>query len=97
MPVDYNNLRSVMLEYLRIHPNGQFNFMGDPTIPNLFQERGFTLDEGDLETLQQVIHELYIEKIIYLGQNPRVSGSGAWSWPFYRLTQHGKKGWDRDD
>ena len=91
MTVEYNNLRSVMLEYLRIHPNGQFNFIGDSSIPSLFQERGFTLDEGDLETLQQVIHALYIEKIIYLGHSPRGMGNGAWSWPFYRLTQHGQR------
>jgi len=91
MSVDYNNIRAVMLEYLRSYPNGQFNLIGDSSIPHLFQERGFTLDQGDFELLQQVIHELYIEKIIYLGHGPRSLGAQAWSWPFYRLTQYGQK------
>ncbi len=91
MAVEYHNIRAVMLEYLRGRQSGQFNFIGDRSIFRLFEKRGFTLDDGDLEILQQVIHEFYIEKIIFLGNNPRSSGSGAWSWPFYRLTQHGQK------
>lgn len=91
MSVEYHNIRTVMLEYLRSHPNGQLNLIGDKSLFRLFEERGFTLDNGDLEILQQVVHEFYIEKIIFLGHSPRSTGSGAWSWPFYRLTQHGQK------
>ena len=91
MAVEYHNIRAVMLEYLRSHPDGQFNLIGDKSIFHLFAERGFALDNEDLEILQQVVHELYIEKIIFLGHSPRSTGSGAWSWPFYRLTQHGQK------
>jgi len=91
MAVEYHNIRPVMLEYLRSHPNGQFNLIGDRSLFHLFAERGFTLDDADLEILQQVVHELYVEKIIFLGNSPRSIGAGAWSWPFYRLTQHGQK------
>lgn len=91
MTVDYSNIRTIMLEYLRSHPNGQFNLIGDKSLFLLFQERGFTLDDNDMELLQQVVHELYIEKIIFLGNSPRSTGSGAWSWPFYRLTEHGQQ------
>jgi len=86
MSVDYNNIRTVMLEYLKRSPSGEFNLVRGSSIHHLFQERGFTLDKGDLEVLQQVIHELYIEKIIYLGASAQ-----AWSWPSYRLTQHGER------
>jgi len=91
MTVEYNNLRSLMLEYLRSNPNGQFDLIENSSIYLFFQEHGFTLGKRDQETLQEIIHALYIEKIIYLGNNLRASGIEAWNLPFYRLTQHGQK------
>ncbi len=59
MAVEYNNLRSVMLEYLKTHPHGQFDLISN-SISLFFKKSGLELDQNDLEILQQVIHELYI-------------------------------------
>jgi hypothetical protein len=91
MTVEYKNIRPVVLEYLKKRPKGQFNLIGNQSLKLLFEKYEFPLDEKNMEILQQVIHELYIEKIIYLGDSPNASGAGAWSWPFYRLTQYGEK------
>jgi hypothetical protein len=90
MPVELGHVREVMLEYLRRSPQGQFNLIGDASLKNLFAEHGFPLQEGDLEKIQQVVHELYLDRIIFLGYSPKALGDGAWNWPFYRLTEYGK-------
>ncbi len=89
MAVKYDDLRVVMLSYLRMHPRDQFNLIGG-SIQRFYETEGFQLDETDLENLQQVIHELYLERIFILGSRPMSSGAGAWSWPFYRLTKYGE-------
>ena len=72
MAIEYNNIRTIMLEYLRSHPNGQFNLIGDQSLFRLFSERGFTLDDDDLEVLQQVAEGLSNREIanqLYLAES----------------------------
>jgi hypothetical protein len=90
MGVGLGDIRAVMLEYLKRSPEGQFNLIGDKSLHALFQERGFPLQDEDLGRLQQVIHELYLDRIIFLGNSPKGLGDQAWGWPFYRLTEYGK-------
>jgi len=90
MAVALGDVRAVMLEYLKRNPQGQFNLIGDMSLRSLFGERGFSLQEEDLDAIQQVLHELYLDRIIYLGSGPKDLGSAAWSWPFYRLTEYGR-------
>lgn len=88
MAVDYNDLRSVMLDYLKTHPRGQFNLISD-SIQQFYTERGFPMAPSDFETLKQIIHEFYLERILVPGYGR--DASGAWRWPFYRLTDYGKR------
>ncbi len=50
MVIKYNDIRVVMLSYLRRHPRGQFNLQGG-SIQHFYETDGFSLDETDLENL----------------------------------------------
>jgi len=92
MALEFGDIRVVMLEYLKRRPKGEFSSLADNKLLwDLFRERGFPLqDEDDLERVQQVVHELYLERVIFLGEGPKSSGNSGWGWPRYRLTEYGK-------
>ena len=87
MAVEYNNLRALMLDYLKSRPKGQFDMTGP--ILRFYESRDFKLGESDFEKLQQIIHELYFEGIFILGNS--TGGTGAWMLPYYRLTKYGEQ------
>lgn len=89
MAIEYKNLRAVMLDYLKKHSDGDFTLPNED-ISQFFDNQGFQLEKSDWMNLQQVIHELYHDRIIFLGQ--RTGGDNqAWSFPWYRLTEYGKQ------
>lgn len=92
MPTEYHIIRFYLIEYLRQHPENQFNIPG--SLKGYFAGKGITLDEQDLKTVQQVIHEFYHEGILIPGpkinQNT-IAQSGALKFPFYQLTEYGDK------
>ncbi|MCW8129379.1 MAG: hypothetical protein KIS92_03260 [Planctomycetota bacterium] len=90
MTVEYGRLRTALLEYLRLRNRGQINFMGGAGEIGAFcRERGLSLDLEDQELVCQVFHEFYLERIIVSGDRP--NGTGAMAWPFYRVTEFGRK------
>jgi len=92
MPIEYSQLRALVLQYLRQVPVGQLNFVDKCTGVLAFcQKRVSSPDDADVETMQRIFHELYLEHVIITGTGPRSIGSGAMCWPFYRLTEYGRK------
>jgi hypothetical protein len=94
MPSDYRQLRAAVLGWIKSHPKDQLSLTGIPTEPPLVaycRSRGITPVAADLETIQQIFHELYLERIIVPGSGPAGFGPTAMSWPSYRLTEYGKK------
>jgi len=85
MAVEYNNLRAVMLDYLKSNPKGPLDLS---QIGIFYESRDFKLEESDFEKLQQIIHELYLERIFIPGNS--TGGTGAWTWGDYRLTKYGE-------
>ena len=78
-----------MLDYLKRHSDGDFNLPNED-ISQFFDNQGFQLEKSDWVNLQQVIHELYHDRLIFLGN--RTGGDNqAWSFPWYRLTEYGKQ------
>jgi hypothetical protein len=49
-----------------------------------------SLGEDDLTRIQNIFHELYLERVIVTGSGPRTLPS-AMDWPSYRVTDYGKK------
>ena len=89
MPLTYSEVRSAVLDYLRIHPEGQVPFKLQ--IFHRFEEQGQHIQDEDRTLAQQIFHELYLERIIITGASPHSLGNGLMSWPFYRLTDFGKQ------
>lgn len=92
MATDYNILKSKMLDYVSRHKEGQFNVPG--TLKSYFANNHVSLDEQDLRTIQQIIHEFYHEGIIIPGPKigkDIISQTGALLFPFYQLTDYGRK------
>ena len=77
------DLRARALEFLRQFPEGQLSFMNGA--PPFFAEAGFK----DLSTIQVEFHRLYLEGVVAAG-SPR-GGTGAMSWPFYFVTDYGRR------
>jgi len=91
MSVNYKELRSLMLDYLKRHQSGQFDVPSD--IKSFYKSKGFELKEEDLTTVRQIIHELYFEGIFIPGPKIKentISVSGQFHFPLYHLTQYGK-------
>ena len=94
MAIDYAQLRTIVLEYLRRQPTGQLNLIGGggrEAWQNLCRQHGLTPNEADYVTIQRIFHEMYLERIIITGASPTNMGTQAMSWPFYRVTEYGKK------
>lgn len=89
MPIEYSVLRSKMLSLL---PGArEFSL---PAINLAFKGQGIELDENDLITVEQIIHEFYFEGILVPGVKPIPNASyqrPMLVFPHYHLTEYGKK------
>jgi len=89
MPTNYSILRSKMLSLL---PGArQFSL---PAIKLAFEQDNIELDENDLITVEQIIHEFYFEGIFVPGVKPdpeAIQQGGTLVFPHYHLTEYGKK------
>ena len=91
MATEYRILRNNMLDYVGSHKEGQFDVPS--TLKSYFAGKGITLDEKDLRTVQQIIHEFYHEGIIIPGtkiQVNTINQSGTLHFPHYQLTDYGQ-------
>lgn len=88
--------RALVFAYLRRHAAershaDQLNLIGGRREwADLADSLGFALEEVDLSTVQQVFHDLYLERLIIPGAGPR-SSNAAMEWPFYRITEYGRQ------
>ena len=92
MPTEYSILRSKMLDYIKRRKEGQFNLPSE--MKSYFQGLDIQLDDNDLRTVEQVIHEFYLEGILVPGVKPKANmtmQSGTLIFPFYHLTEYGEK------
>lgn len=92
MATEYGILRSKMLDYLKQSKEGQFNLHG--ALRPYFQSQGIELDENDLRTVEQIIHEFYLEGILVPGVKPKPNMTyqgGTLVFPHYHLTEYGEK------
>ena len=96
MPTDYSILRTHLLDSVRrsgTDPHAQFSLS---SLRSFFESKGITLDSSgeDLRTIQQIIHEFYIEGIIIPGSRispSTTSSSGFLIFPFYHITKYGEQ------
>jgi hypothetical protein len=87
MPTEYGVLRGKMLSL--VQSEGQFSL---PALILAFNRDGIVLDEDDLMTVEQIIHEFYFEGIIVPGVKPRTNvsmQSGTLIFPHYHRTKYG--------
>ncbi|GAF86518.1 unnamed protein product [marine sediment metagenome] len=92
MATEYNILRSKMVDYLKRINEGQFNLHGE--IKTYFLSQDIELDENDFRTVEQIIHEFYLEGILVPGVKPKpqlIMQSGTLIFPHYHLTEYGEK------
>ena len=81
-----------MLDYVKRIKEGQFNLHGQ--IMLYFQSQDIQLDEDDLRTVEQIIHEFYLEGILVPGVKPKtdaISQGGTLIFPYYHLTEYGEQ------
>jgi hypothetical protein len=96
MPTDYSILRTHLLDFIRRNntdPHAQFSL---ESLRPFFESKGIILDSDgeDWRTIQQIIHEFYIEGIIIPGPRIRpdiISQSHFLIFPFYHITEYGEK------
>lgn len=92
MATEYNILRSKMLEYLKKHQDAQIDILG--ILRPHFKDQGIELDESDLRTVEQIVHEFYLEGILIPGVKLKgnMSSQGpTLVFPRYHLTAYGEK------
>lgn len=91
MAQEYAQIRRVLLDIIRRMPEWDFNLApSDGGIRREYDQKGCHLDDNDLFLLQQIVHELYVEKIIIPGDKTQRIGGFHWEWPKYRLTEYGR-------
>jgi hypothetical protein len=81
-----------MLDYIKRRKEGQFNLHSE--LKSYFQGLDIQLDDNDLRTVEQVIHEFYLEGILVPGVKPKANmtmQSGTLIFPHYHLTEYGEK------
>lgn len=94
MATDYSVLRTYLLEHIRGGISDPHAQLAVGTLRQFLQDKGITLDANDLRTVQQIIHEFYIEGIIIPGPKilPNTVGQSHFlRFPFYQLTQYGER------
>jgi len=100
MAIEYAQLRSVILDYLKENPGGVVNFaVGYSGILEYCKRRGIELSRReDAPTVMRIFHELYLERIIITGQGPeKGQASEEMGWPVYRLTDYGYQAIKQND
>jgi len=81
-----------MLDYIKRVKEGDFDLYGH--LRPYFQGLEIQLDDNDLRTVEQIIHEFYLEGILVPGAKPRanlISQGGTLVFPRYHLTEYGEK------
>ena len=80
MSNEYDRIRRLTLEFLSNNPSGQINATGDSQLRGLFQREFGDFNDDYLKIFQQVINDLYLERIIIFGHqlNTGISGEGPW-------------------
>lgn len=96
MASEYSILRSHLLDYSRRGISDQHAQFEITALRSFFRSRDIDLDacEEDWCTIQQIIHEFYIEGIINPGQKMRpriVSTSHFLKFPLFHVTEYGEK------
>lgn len=92
MATEYSILWSKMLDYVKRSKEGQFDLHS--VITPYFQGQGIELDENDLRTVEQIIHEFYLDGILIPGvklKTGMISQSGTLVFPHYHLTEYGEQ------
>ena len=95
MATEYSILRSHLLEYIRRGISDRHAQFEVSSIRNFLESKGVNPDEdvNDWPTIQQIIHELYVEGIINPGGKMRPQMSGITSllkFPFFHVTAYGE-------
>ncbi len=95
MATEYSVLRSHLLDVIRSAATDHHAQFEIGSIRAHFQGRGVDIDNdvNDWTTIQQIIHEFYIEGILVPGTAVRphtVSQSAFLDFPFFHLTQYGQ-------
>ena len=96
MATEYSILRSHLLDYIRRGISDQHAQFGVGSIRSFLESKGVNPDEdvNDWPTIQQIIHELYVEGIINPGgkMRPRISGTThLLVFPLFHVTAYGEK------
>lgn len=81
-----------MLDYVKRSKEGQFNLHSE--LRSYFQAQDIELDDNDLRTVEQVIHEFYVEGILVPGVKPKADMTyqgGTLAFPHYHLTEYGEQ------
>ena len=96
MATDYSILRSHLLDFIRRGIGDRHAQISLDSLRNFFSSKNIALDTdtNDWRSVQQIIHEFYIEGIIVPGpkiQPNIVSQSHLLTFPFYHVTEYGEK------
>ena len=96
MAIQYDQLRHIVLDHLRQHPEGQVNLKGDNFVRHRAGELDLLYSQSDGYLVLDMFHELYREGIVASGHSPTAIGQ-AMTWPFYRVTEYGQKVLSEED
>lgn len=88
MTIEHSQLRNIVLDYLRHHPDGQVNLIGDNFAKTGAEQLGLAFGKEDNLHVLEIFHELYREGIIVSGSD---RGTSTMGWPFYRVTEYGRQ------
>ena len=96
MATEYSILRSHLLNYIRSGISDQHAQVSIDSLRGFFESKALTLDAdgNDWRTIQQIIHEFYIEGIIIPGPiiQPRTRMQSAFlRFPSYHVTEYGER------
>ena len=96
MATDYSILRSHLLDFIRRGIGDRHAQISLDSLRSFFNSKNITLDTdvNDWRSVQQIIHEFYIEGIIVPGpkiQPNIISQSHLLTFPFYHVTEYGEK------
>lgn len=90
MSVKDSQIRQVIMEYLR-QPDSQrgrqigFRNQIGPGLLDMCRQKIQGFESSDEDRVYEIFYELSLERIIVPDSN-----AGAYQWPFYRLTKHGR-------
>jgi hypothetical protein len=89
----YTELRNAALDYLRgSHIDNQINLSGNSGVRRFFDQRFPSgLRDTDGHNICDIFHELASEGIISPGTGGLQGGTQFMHWPFFRITEYGRK------